>query len=213
MGNGRLRLGIGRRFRGCLFLRLCGRHTLHADKSPHRPKLVQFLFQPVLNVLQIVHISGFRWGEDAAALHTLHITIVQTRNVLQIGLDLLIFRVGLFIHHCPVEGGIVLRQITPLDFFIGILPLQIAEHLSGDPLTAVILQHLYHADMGPSLENTVPESAHCQFSTDGLHEHINLAVVGAQCIIQYPCFLQPLCDGFRHWFRGRHAAGVGVDSF
>ena len=117
----------------------------------------------------------------------------------------MIFRVGLFVHHRPVEGGTVLHQIAPFNFFIGILSLQITEHLSGDPLTAVILQHLDHADMGPSLENAVPQGAHCQFPTDGLHEHINLTAVGAQRLIQYPGFLWLL--------RGCHAAGVSVDGF
>ena len=155
-----------------------------------------------MNILQIVHISGFRWGEDAATLHSLHIAVVQAGNVLQIGLSLLIFRVGLFIHHCPVEGGTVLRQIAPFDFFIGILPLQIAEHLGGDPLTAVVLQHLDHADVGPSLKNAVSNGAYCQFPSDGLHEHINLTVVGAQRLIQYPGFLRRFCAGFRRRLRG-----------
>ena len=118
-------------------------------------------------------------GQNGAALHPPHIAIVQAGNVLQIGLDFLIFRVGLLVHHRPIEGGTVLRQITPCDFFIGILPLQIAEHLGGDPLTAVILQHLDHTDMEPSLENAVLDGAHRQFPTDGLYEHINLTAVGA----------------------------------
>ena len=58
--------------------------------------------------------------------------------------------------------------------------------------------------MGPSLENTVPEGAHRQFPTDGLHEHINLAVVGFQRLIQYPGFLR---------LRVCHTVGVGVDGF
>ena len=83
--------------------------------------------------------------------------------------------------------------------------MQIAEHLGGDPLKAVILQHLNHIDMGPFLKNAVSDGAHRQFPTDGLHEHINLTAVGAQRLIQYPSFLWLL--------RGCHAAGVGIDGF
>ena len=74
--------------------------------------------------------------------------------------------------------------------------------LSGDPLTAVILQHLDHADMGPFLENAVSDGAYRQFPTDGLHEHINLAVVGVQRLIQYPGFLRRFCAGFRDRLQG-----------
>ena len=80
--------------------------------------------------------------------------------------------------------------------------MQIAEHLGGDPLTAVILQHLNHIDMGPFLENAVSDGAYRQFPTDGLHEHINLAVVGVQRLIQYPGFLRRFCAGFRDRLQG-----------
>ena len=125
----------------------------------------------------------------------------------------MIFRVGLFVYHRPVEDGTVLRQIAPFNFLIGILPLQISEHLGGDSLTAVILQHLNHADVGTFLKNTVSDSAYRQFPTDCLHEHINLAVVGVQHLIQYPGVLRLLCGRFRHRLQGCHAAGVGVDDF
>ena len=180
----RRRLTKGRRISGGGFIhnsgRLCCRTIVHSDKGTNGAQFFQLFFQPVLCILQIVHIGSFLLREDCAAVHTGHIGIILPCNGFQVALYPEIVGIGLLIHQRMVEGGTVLRQISPYNFLIEILPLQIAEHLGCDTLAAVVLQDFNHADMGPPLKNAVPDGSNRQLTSDCLHQHINLPMMGVQ---------------------------------
>ena len=211
----RRRLTKGRQISGGGFIhnsgRLCCCTIAHSHKGANGAQFFQLFFQPVLRVLQIVHVGSFLGGEDSPTVQASYISVKFPRNIFKVILYPEIVGIGLFIHHGLVQGRAILGQIPPYNFLIGILPLQIAEHLGCDTLTAVVLQNFNHADMGPPLKNTVPDGSNRQLTSDRLHQHINLPMMGVQGFVQNLRFLR---RGFRSIFyrlRGCHAAGVGVD--
>ena len=191
--------------------RLCCCTIAHSYKGANGAQFFQLFFQPVLRVLQIVHVGSFLGGENSPTVQAPHISVKFPRNIFKVILYPEIVGIGLFIHHGLVQGRAILGQIPPYNFLIGILPLQIAEHLGCDTLAAIVLQNFNHADMGPPLKNAVPDGSNCQLTSDRLHQHINLPMMGVQGFVQN---LRFLLRGFRSIFyrlRDCHAAGVGVD--
>ena len=74
-------------------------------------------------------------------------------------------------------------------------------------LTAVVLQNFNHADMGPPLKNTVPDGSNRQLTSDRLHQHINLPMMGVQGFVQnlrFLCFIV---------FPGSHTGFIIVNYF
>ena len=87
---------------------LCCCTIAHSYKGANGAQFFQLFFQPVLRVLQIVHVGSFLGGENSPTVQAPYISVKFPRNIFKVILYPEIVGIGLLIHHSLVQGRTIL---------------------------------------------------------------------------------------------------------